>query len=47
MKPIAKQTNLLDPEAVKSYIAKASVSENTKHKLTEDTTRFYKYKRIQ
>ena len=46
LKPIARQTNLLDPEAVKSYLAKASVSENTKDRYTQDLTRFYKYKGI-
>ena len=46
LKPIARQTNLLDPEIVKGYLAKATVSENTKDKLTQDMTRFYKYKGI-
>jgi integrase len=46
LKPIARQTNLLELEAEKSYLAKASVCESTKDKLTQDLTRFYKYKGI-
>ena len=46
LKPIARRTKLLDPEAVKGYLAGASISENRKDKLTQDLARFYKYKGI-
>ncbi len=46
LKPIARRTNLLDLEAVKGYIARASTSNSRKDKLTQDLARFYKYRQI-
>jgi len=46
LKPIARRTNLLDPEQAKHYLAKATLSENRKDKLTQDLARFYRYKSI-
>jgi len=46
LKAIAKRTNLLNPESVKSYLASAELSENRKEKLTDDLARFYRYKQI-
>jgi integrase len=46
LRGIAKRTNLLNPEAVKSYLASADLSDNRKEKLTHDLTRFYKWKHI-
>jgi hypothetical protein len=46
LRAIAKRTNLLNPEAVKSYLASADLSENRKGKLTHDLSRFYKWKHI-
>ena len=46
LRAIAKRTNLLDPESVKTYLASAQLSENRKEKLTHDLTRFYRYNNI-
>jgi integrase len=46
LRAIAKRTNLLNPEAVKSYLASAELSENRKEKLMHDLSRFYKWKHI-
>ena len=46
LRAIGKRTNLLNPEAVKSYLASADFSENRKEKLTHDLSRFYKWKHI-
>jgi hypothetical protein len=46
LKPIAKRTNLLDPEKAKEYLAKATLSDNRKDKITQDLQRFYHYKKI-
>jgi len=46
LKGLARRTNLLDPESVKSYLANAELSENRKTKLLEDVSRFYAYLKI-
>ena len=46
LKPIARRAKLLDPEQAKNYLAKATLSENRKDKLTQDLARFYHYKAI-
>lgn len=46
LRAIAKRTNLLNPESVKTYLASAELSENRKEKLTHDLSRFYKWKHI-
>jgi hypothetical protein len=46
LRAIARRTNLVNPEQVKTYLATSPVSENRKDKLTQDLTRFYKYKQI-
>jgi integrase len=46
LKGLARRTNLLDTESVKSYLANASLSENRKTKLLEDASRFYAYLKI-
>ena len=47
LKSIARQTSLLDPESVKTYLATMEVSEARKAKLVEDLARFYNWKHIQ
>jgi integrase len=46
LRAIARRTNLLNPEQVKTYLASSQVTENRKDKLTKDLTKFYKYKQI-
>jgi len=46
LKALARRTNLLDTESVKSYLANAKLSENRKTKLLEDVSRFYAYLKI-
>ena len=46
LKAIARRADLLNPEAAKSYLASAPVTENRKDKLADDLARFYRYKRI-
>jgi len=46
LKALARRTNLLDTESVKSYLAHAELSENRKTKLLEDVSRFYTYLKI-
>jgi integrase len=46
LKAIAKRTNLLNSESVKTYLASAVLSDNRKEKLTDDLARFYRYKQI-
>ena len=46
LKGLARRTNLLEPESVKSYLANAKLSENRKTKLLEDVSRFYAYLKI-
>ena len=46
LRAIAKRTNLLNRESVKSYLASTDLSENRKEKLTHDLSRFYKWKHI-
>jgi integrase len=46
LKGLARRTNLLDPESVKSYLANAELSENRKTKLLEDVSRFYAHLKI-
>jgi hypothetical protein len=46
LKGLARRTNLLEPESVKSYLANAQLSENRKTKLLEDVSRFYAYLKI-
>jgi hypothetical protein len=45
-KGLARRTNLLDTESVKSYLANAQLSENRKTKLLEDVSRFCAYLKI-
>lgn len=47
LKALTHHVNLLDPELVKGYWAKAECSINRKGKICEDLDRFYKYKGIQ
>jgi integrase len=47
LKAIARRTNLLEPESVRSYLASARVGENRKQTIVEHFDRFYKWKRIQ
>ena len=47
LKSIARQTSLLDPESVKTFLASTDVSEARKAKLVEDLARFYSWKHIQ
>jgi hypothetical protein len=46
LKGLARTTNLLHTESVKSYLANAELSENRKTKLLEDVSRFYAYLKI-
>jgi integrase len=46
LKSIARNANLLNPEGVKGYLARAEFSESRKEKLTWDLARFYNYKHI-
>jgi integrase len=46
LKALARRTNLLDAESVKSSLANAELSENRKTKLLEDLSRFYAYMKI-
>ena len=46
LKAIARRTDLLNPEAVKSYLASAPVTENRKDKLADDLARFFRCRRI-
>jgi integrase len=46
LKSVARRTNLLDPESVKSFLASVNVSESRKAKLVEDLARFYNWKHI-
>jgi integrase len=46
LRAIARRTNLLNPEQVKTYLATSPVSENRKDKVTQDLARFYKYKGV-
>jgi integrase len=46
LKSIARQTSLLDPESVKTFLASTDVSEARKAKLVEDLARFYGWKHI-
>lgn len=46
LKSIARQTNLFEPESVKSYLASMDVSEARKAKLVEDPAMFYSWKHI-
>jgi hypothetical protein len=41
LKGLARRTNLLNAESVKSYLANAQLSENRKTELLEDVSRFY------
>jgi integrase len=45
LKGLARRTNLLDAESVRSYLANAQLSENRKTKVLEDVSRFYAYLR--
>lgn len=40
---LAKQTNILNPEAVLEFLAKASVNETTKHDYAKTLNSFYRY----
>jgi len=46
LKGLARRTNLLDPESVKSFLASAQLSENRKTKVLEDVSRFYAFLKI-
>jgi len=46
LKAVARRANLLDPEDVKAYLARAEVSEARKEKLAGDLARFYGCMRI-
>jgi len=46
LKAVAKRTNLLEPEAVKIYLASANVSLGRKEKVCQDLARLYKLKQI-
>jgi integrase len=47
LRTIAKQTDILKPEAVKAFVAATAWSENTKCKRVEDLLGFYAFKKIQ
>jgi len=47
LRAVARKCNLLSPETVKDYLARATVSETRKVKICADLGRFYKYKGIQ
>jgi hypothetical protein len=42
LKSLARRVNLLDPKAVKEYVAKASCTESRKLKRVNELIRFYK-----
>ena len=46
LKSVGRNANLLEPESVKTYLARAELSESRKAKLVEDVARFYGYKHI-
>jgi len=46
LKALARRTNLLDTESVKSYLANAQLTENRKKKLLEGVSRFYGHLKI-
>jgi integrase len=46
LKAVAKKADLLEPEAVKSYLASANVSVGRKEKICQDLARLYKLKQI-
>jgi hypothetical protein len=46
LKSVARNANLLEPESVKTYLARAELSESRKAKRVEDAVRFYGYKHI-
>ncbi|MGD0422996.1 MAG: hypothetical protein ABSA92_06010 [Candidatus Bathyarchaeia archaeon] len=44
LKAVARRTNLLSPDAVRAYLARADVSETRKSKICDDYAGFCKYK---
>jgi integrase len=46
LRAVARKCNLLNPETVKVYLAKADISETRKVKICEDLDRFYRHKGI-
>jgi len=44
LKSVARHAELLDPDAVKIYLAKATFSDSRKERLSNDLLRFYKYR---
>jgi integrase len=46
LKSVARKADLLNPDSVKTYLAKANVSEGRKEALVVRLARFYKYKGI-
>ena len=46
LKALARRTNVLDPESVKSYLASAALSENRKQTVIDHVARFYKWKKM-
>jgi integrase len=46
LKAIARRADLLDPEAVKAYLARAEMSEARKEKVVDDLARFYRHMKI-
>jgi integrase len=46
LKSVARRADLLDSEAVKTYLARAKVSEGRKERVSNDILRFYRYNHI-
>jgi integrase len=46
LKAIAKRTDLLNPEAAKTYLISANLTSGRKEKICQDLARFYKFKQI-
>jgi hypothetical protein len=46
LKAAAKKANLLEPEAVKCYLASANLSAGRKEKICQDLARLYKLKQV-
>jgi len=46
LKRLDRKVNILEPEAVKRFLANSGWSEGGKEQVVEDLDRFYKYKAI-
>jgi integrase len=46
LKSVARHAKLLDSEAVKTYLARAKVSEGRKERVSNDILRFYRYNHL-